>query len=194
MQPLQEQCKIWKQTLESYCKKTFPKIRIKSIGLKPSVADKVILERNKLKTKQDKNESTPDDDTKLIEYENVIADILSKEGRDKAYKFKKYCAQYESVSVKEMWKLKKRLWPKNKPSIQTGKFNHQGKLVTSPDDIKTLLGKEYSERLRARPEHPDMKNIFKIKKEVFQAKIKEINLNKSADRNMRELEEVLRDV
>ena len=39
-----------------------------------------------------------------------------------------------------------------------------------------------------------MKNIFKIKKEVFQAKIKEINLNKSADWNMRELEEVLKDV
>ena len=63
-----------------------------------------------------------------------------------------------------MWKFKKKIWPQNKTSIPTGKFNHQGKLVTSPEDMKILLAKEYSERLRPRPEHPDMKHIFKVKK------------------------------
>ena len=62
-----------------------------------------------------------------------------------------------------MWKLKKKLWPKIKSSIPSGKFNHQGRLVTSPDEMKTLLAKEYSERLRPRPEHPDKKNIFSEK-------------------------------
>ena len=47
-----------------------------------------------------------------------------------------------------MWKFKKKIWPKNKTSIPTGKFNHQGKLVTSPEDMKILLAKEYSEKFK----------------------------------------------
>ena len=93
-----------------------------------------------------------------------------------------------------MWKFKKKIWPKNKTSIPTGKFNHQGKLVTSPEDMKILLAKEYSERLRPRPEHPDMKHIFEVKKEVFEAKMKEAMDNKSPDWNMCELEDVLKHI
>ena len=93
-----------------------------------------------------------------------------------------------------MWKLKKKLWPKIKSSIPSGKFNHQGRLVTSPDEMKTLLAKEYSERLRPRPEHPDMKNIFKLKKEAFKAKMEQAILNKSEDWNMSDPDAVLKDI
>ena len=55
---------------------------------------------------------------------------------------------------------KKKLWPKNKETMPTGKFNHSGKLVTSPPDIKALLYKEYNERLRTRPDHPNLKSVF----------------------------------
>ena len=64
-----------------------------------------------------------------------------------------------------MWILKKRLWPKKNETIQTGKINHKGKLVTSPEDIKSLMYKEYNECLRPRPEHPMMKEIFEEKKQ-----------------------------
>ena len=79
--------------------------------------------------------------------ENQISDIIAEEEKSKSHQFKKFCAQNGSVSTSEMWKLKKRLWPKHKESIPTGKINHQGKLVTSPDEIKTLLANEYKERL-----------------------------------------------
>ena len=69
-----------------------------------------------------------------------------------------------------MWKLKKKLWPKNRETIPTGKFNHQGRLVTCPQDIKNVLTKEYRERLRPRPSHPDFKNIDALKKESFKVK------------------------
>ena len=88
LKPLQEQCETWKETLESYCKKTFPKIRIKPKGIKPSAADKLILEINKLKKKQDENQSTPSDDAILLKHEQAIADILAREGRNKAYMLK----------------------------------------------------------------------------------------------------------
>ena len=69
-----------------------------------------------------------------------------------------------------MWKLKKKLWPKNKDPIPTGKLNHQGKLVTSPHDLKNLLAKEYIERLMPRPIHPDFEDININKKESFKVK------------------------
>ena len=86
---------------------------------------------------------------------------------------------------------KKRLWPKNKETIPTGKLNHKGKLVTSPGDIKTLLFKEYNERLRSRPNHPNMTNIFEATNKAFEEKIREARLNKSPDWTMNQLESVL---
>ena len=56
-----------------------------------------------------------------------------------------------------MWSFKKILRPKNQETIPTGKLNHKGKLITSPEDIKTLLFMEYNELLWVRPEHPNIK-------------------------------------
>ena len=48
----------------------------------------------------------------------------------KIYQLKKFSATYGSVCVSEMWKTKKKLWPKKIQSIPTGKINHKGKLLT----------------------------------------------------------------
>ena len=116
------------------------------------------------------------------------------EGRNKAHQFKKFSAENGSVSVGEMWSLKKRLWPKKKETIQTGKINHQGVLVTSPEDIKSLIYKEYNERLRARPQHPNMKEIFEAKNKAFESKIAEAKSVKTPDWTMSQLNEVLENV
>ena len=194
MQSLQLQCETWKRTVMSYCERSFPKIRVRTKRIKRSAADKLIQNRNHLKKKQDDKKTSKYEDLNIITMEKQISDIIAEEERSKSYQFKKFCAQNGSVSVSEMWKLKKKLWPKQKESIPTGKTNHQGKLVTSPDEIKTLLSKEYKERLRPRPEHPGFKDIFKIKKEAFEEKMKEAKLNKSPEWTMKELEEVLQDV
>ena len=80
---------------------------------------------------------------------------------------------------------------KNKDSIPTGKLNHQGKLVTSPHDLKNLLAKKYIERLRPRPIHPDFEDINIIKKESFKVKLEEASNIKSPPWTMKELEDVL---
>ena len=191
MQPLQDQCEEWQKTVISYCKKSFPKIRVRTKKVQKSAADKLIQTRNNLKKKQDENKSNSCEDLELISMENKICDIIAEEERSKSLQFKRFCAQNGSVSTSEMWKLKKRLWPKHKESIPSGKINHQGKLVTSPDEISTLLSKEYKERLRPRPEHPDFKDIFQIKNEAFIAKMEEAKANQSPDWKMSELNKVL---
>ena len=80
--------------------------------------------------------------------------------------------------VLEMGDLKKHNWPKHKESIPTGKLNHQNKLLTGPEEIKLLLAKEYSERLRPRPTHLDFEYIEKIKNYVFEINLNEAKQNK----------------
>ena len=131
---------------------------------------------------------------KLKQLDNEIADILEEEEKEKAYKFKKHCVQNGSVSVKEMWNLKKRLWPKLKESVPTGKINHQGKLVTSPEEIKTLLHKEFNERLRPRSMNPYLKHIEELKIKTFELKLGEAKKKMSPDWTMNDLDKVLKDI
>ena len=93
-----------------------------------------------------------------------------------------------------MWNLKKHIWPKHVESIPTGKINHQNKLVTGPVEIKTLITKEYKERLRSRPTHPDFKDIEEIKSEAFKIKLEKARQTKSSEWTIQDLEEVLRRV
>ena len=194
VQTLPEQCDRWKKTLESYCKKSFPKIRIRPRVSQLSEATKLIDKRNILKKKKDDDKTSMLEDKELIVLETQIANILADEGRQKAYKFKKFCAQNGSVSVKEMWELKKHIWPKHKESIPTGKINHTGKLVTSPEDIKILMHKEFHERLRPRPIHPSLKYIEKLKHKTFKLKLEEAIHSKSPDWTMTQLNDVLKDI
>ena len=98
---------------------------------------------------------------------NTFQKQFQKKKKQRHTNLKQFSSQNGSVNISEMWKLKKKLWPKHSESLQTGKINHQGKLMTGPEDIKKLLGKEFSERLRSRPYHPNIKNIESIKKESF---------------------------
>ena len=129
----------------SYCKKAFPKIRIRTKRIRGSAADKKIQERNVLKKKQTESKTTSSEDKHLKNLESEIGKILEEEERFKSLKFKKFCADNGLVSLSEMWNLKKELWPKANESMPTGKIYPQGKIVTSPDEIKTLLSKEYEE-------------------------------------------------
>ena len=156
-----------------------------------SRADNMMKERNNLKKKHDDNTITAEEELRLYKLEKCIADILAEEGFSKAKQFKAYCVENGSVSLKEMWKLKKHISPKHRESIPTGKINHQNKLVTGPEEIKTLLDKEYRERLRPRPTHPNFVEIEQIKREAFKNKLNKARLTKSFKWNMHDLDKVL---
>ena len=89
-----------------------------------------------------------------------------------------------------MWNLKKRLWPKKSMSLPAAKINHQGKLISKPQDIKNTLRKEYSERLRKRPKHPQINKFFKT--ETLEYKLSAAKENISPEFTLKELENVLK--
>ena len=100
-----------------------------------------------------------------------IADILTEEGRSKAYRLKKYCDKDSTSKVADMWKLKKQLWPRKKCVLPVAKKNHRGQLVSAPADLRKLLQKEYKERLRPRPVHPKFKLAKLTRNKVIDMKI-----------------------
>ena len=72
------------------------------------------------------------------------------------------------------------------------KRNHKGFLISSPKEIKKLLGKEYKQRLRPRPTRPDLGDIKKRRQLIFDMQMKIANANKSSPWNMSDLETVLK--
>ena len=194
LQPLLDQCDDWLSSVHSYCEKAFPLVRIRARQIKKSSADDLIKKRNVLVKKMENGSINKSEEMKKIEIDNEIAEILAKEEMTKAQKFKQYCAEDGSILVSKMWKLKKHVWPKHRETLPVGKLNHQGRMVSSPTEIKDLLVKEYTERLRSRPVHPDLVDVIKLKEKTFQLKLEHAKANATPDWEMSELENVLKNV
>ena len=142
-----KQCETWLSYINAHVKRSFKKIRIRPRKIRPSAADRLIGQRNKL-IKQGKIEESKQMDVQ-------IAIKISEEGRHKANMFRKYCDKSKSGVLSEMWQLKKKLFPKKASTLPSAKINYQGKIVTEPKELTKLIGEEYGRiRLRKRPCHP----------------------------------------
>ena len=190
--PLLEQCEKWYKTLQSYCSKSYPIIRIKKNNSKTSYADKLIEKRSHLKKKIDEGKSSDRDELNRIEEQ--IAEIIEEEETNKAKLFKEYCNESSSINIVEMWKLKQKVWPKRQETLTTGKLNNQGQMVTEAEELKNLYAKEFIERLRSRPSHPEFVKIKKLKDLIFNLKIEKAQNKKSNDWIMKDLNEVLKTI
>ena len=143
-----------------------------------------ILRNMKPQLKDHKNE--------ILDLETKIADIEAKENRDIILKnFKMLQNDPETVNMGQVWKIMKKMWPKQGNQLPTAKRNHKGKLVSGPEEIKTLLAKEYKERLRNRPIRPDFHHLKRIKNEIFKLKLKKAENKSSLPWKMKHLEAAL---
>ena len=185
MQPLSEQAKSWINNVKSHCKRAFKTIRIRTRNIKLSEADCLISKRNKF-LKQGNTEQA-----NILDAH--IAKIIFKENRAKAFMFKKYMDKGETQPITEMWKLKKTLFPKKKPTLPSSKFNHTGKLVSEPKELVKLLGVEYGKiRLRKRPIHPMNMSHKPIREKLLRIKLNSAAKRTTPDLKMKDLEHVLK--
>ena len=115
MLPLSERADAWKTSLKSHISRSFKKIRVRKSQVKTSSSDYLIDKRNKLTKLNEKEHSVLKKQTITTQIANIeiqIAQIILKEGLEKAYKFRKFCNASSSFPVQEMWKFKNKLWPK----------------------------------------------------------------------------------
>ena len=184
--PVLEQADMWLKLVKAHCRRAFKLIRIRPKKIKPSAADKLISERNRINRKGVV-------DTFALDAQ--IATIISKEEMKKALMFKKFIDINQPGAVTEIWKLKKQLFPKKAASLPSAKLNYQNKIVSRQKDLIKLLGEEYGiVRLRKRPTHPLMVKGKNIRKNILKTKLLLANRKKSLPFKMEDLEEVLKGV
>ena len=148
----------------------------------------LINERNKLSKlkKHDENE-------KKIEVLNrKISEIEALEVHNKIVKkIKQFSDNPEQINMSQMWKIFKKMWPKNSGVLPVAKRNFKGKIVSSQNDLKNLLSREYKDRLRSRPMRPDLKYLKERRKKIFEMKMKIAKANHSSERTMAQLDTAL---
>ena len=160
-QPLLEKSNVWKTALSSHINRLFRKIRIRKKHAKTSASDSLVNLRNKLTNLNKKTSSKflkETNNRKIADLEIKIAQILLKEGLEKARKFKKFCNASASFPVHEMWKFKNKLWPKKTTALPVAKRNIKGRLVRTPKELMNTILLEYKDRLRPRCTRSDLKS------------------------------------
>ena len=86
-------------------------------------------ERKKLKKKQSLND---EEEEKLIKMENMISEACEDENRKKVLdNFKEINGSNGNLSHQGVWKLKKKHFPKIKPTLPAGKKNLKNWLITN---------------------------------------------------------------
>ena len=187
--PLNKQLDKWRLVLSSYCNKSFKKIRIRKTNRKPIKRSIAILidKRNCLRGPGLENERE--------ELEKDIAKQEALEKRNEVMKnFKYFSENPEQINIQGMWKIMKKLSPKNLPTLPTAKRNHKGIIVSGPKEIKRLLAREYKNRLRTRPMRPDIISTKIRRKKIFQMKLKLSKSRPSKKWTMEHLETALKDL
>ena len=125
----------------------------------------------------------------------MIAEEEAFQNREKILKqFNFFSENPERIEMQKMWKFLRNICPKVKPILPSALRNHQGKIVSSKNDIKKLLAKEFENRLRQRPYRHDLVASKLRRKKIFDLKLKMAEINKSKVWTMEDLEKALNDL
>ena len=89
------------------------------------------------------------------------------------------------------WKIKKKFSPRALDPPMAKK-DENGLLITSPNLLKDLYLRTYKHRLRQRSMKPELMDIFYLKEELWESRMKELLDKKSPPWKMNELEKVLK--
>ena len=165
----------------TYCDKTFL--------LKKGFRNHLRIHRG---TQQNRCENC-DNKISLIDIE--IAEEEAAENRGKILKQFNFSSENcENLDMQKMWKTLKNICPKMKQILPSAKKNHQGKIISSKNDVKKLLEKEFKNRLRERPYRDDLISTKQRRNRLFEEKLKFSEKNKRQPWTMEDLEIALRDL
>ena len=90
-----------------------------------------------------------------------------------------------------MWKLKKKVLPRP-PEVTTGKKDNEGRLITNPDKLKSLILNHFVDRLKHREMLPHLKKLQFLREEILSFRLENTKLNTSPEWSMKDLENVLK--
>jgi hypothetical protein len=138
-----------------------------------------------------KDEGT-DYQKEILEIEDKISRITNWRKADKIWsKLQEVAESDNSDSIQAMWKWKKQLFPKIRPSPPMGVKDNTGNVRTSGSEITDIYEREFQHRLRARPYIPELQDIEIIQSQLFEKRLHSASQITSPPWTMAELDIVL---
>ena len=105
------------------------------------------------------------------ELDKVVEEItikVAERNRNKIMDNFKHLDQSEGETFANgIWKIKKKIMPKNKTSLPAAKVDVNGKLVTEPKALKKLYLETFQHRLRSRPSKKDYVEIEQLQETLL---------------------------
>ena len=122
-----------------------------------------------------------------------IAELVAEEHKNKVVEnFKEYSSADGLLNGHGMWKVKRKIFPKNRESLPLAKIDFDGKLITSQNKLKSLYLETFIHRLRSRPIKDELQWLRELKEELCNERIKLSKLTKTKPWNLADLEKVLK--
>ena len=185
------QANNWRKLLNKYFHKSFKKVRIskKSSKKKCEISD-LMDKRKDLKSKEVIEEK---DEEEIVNIENLIADKCLEANRKNVLdNFRGMERMDGNMNHQGIWKMKKKYFPKLKPTLPVAKKNLKGQLITNPEELKDLYLNTFKHRLRHRPVQPGYEEVLNIQEELFKMRLELAKTKKTQPWTMTDLENALK--
>ena len=186
--------KTWFKKLNNCFYKSFKKIRFTG-KTKETNLTKLFDKRRELVQKMKKcdEDGKEEVEEELNAVDEEIGELVAEENKDKVVEnFKEFASADGLLNIHGMWKVKRKICPKNRESLPLAKKDFDGKLITSQNKLKSIYLETFIHRLRSRPMKDELNWLRELKEELCSERIKLSKLTKTKSWNLADLEKVLR--
>ena len=181
------QTQKWFKTLNNMFYQCFTKIRSRKRKRVITEVDVLLEKRKKLR-----RETEEDNSKAILKIEEEIGRISNwKDAKEVWKKFQDVADSDNSSSTQAMWKWKKKLFPKVKPSPPMGIKDIKGEVKIKGQDIQDIYQKEYKHRLRPRPILPEIQDLEALQDQLFKVRLESASKIISPPWKISELDKVL---
>ena len=191
---LKAQSKKWFNELKSICHNSFRKI-IHNSKVKVTETSILLEKRRKciqgLKNCEESEREKLNDE--LNQLENQVSELVARDNRNKVVdNFQSISDRGGKLTNNNMWKLKRKVFPKNKETLPFAKKDCDGKLVTSHQQLKELYLDTFVHRLRSRPTKKAYSYLRFLKEKLWSKRLEYAKRKKSKDWQIESLDKVLK--
>ena len=191
--PLVQKLTIWQSKFKKSLFACFRKVRRTEGDPKLTTIDDLMNQKkNLMKAAKHKTIAVND---KLEEIEKHITEECASKEYEKLVKvINDLETEAGGTDSTNVWKQFRKAYPKKNKPIPTGVKNLKGKVITNPEEKKTVTLKHFKHRLRKRPNHEDTEEIAIVNEDTFIKRIEAAKLNQSPPFSMTELNKVLKNL
>jgi hypothetical protein len=177
----------WKRKFFKSINACFRKVRIKQNTFsKLSRIDELM---SKKKTILRKKKLSHEDETEIDRIDSEITEEIS----EKEYKkLQTVCGDLQENSNTNIWTEMRKVFPKNSKPLPTGVMNIKGKVITNPNEKKTVSLEHFKHRMRKRSVKEEVKEIEVLNNKLFAKRLSNAKENISPPFEMKELDFVLK--